>query len=381
MAAVAANTTTAAAAAARFQFGSGPLDVRPLGQGHINDTYLVRGKEGRYILQRINTHVFSQPERVIDNIAAVTTHLKARLSAAGGDPQRETLALIPTRQGSFLLRMPGGADDPPGIETAWRAYHYINDARSFASAQGDAHVKAAGLVVGNFLRLLEDFPAAGLHETIPDFHNTPKRMCAFKAAVQSDTARRVDQCQAEIDFVLARDNQISTVTTGLADGSIPWRVAHNDTKLDNILVDNDSSAGLCLVDLDTVMPGSALYDFGDCVRSLAAAREDETNLSLVHFDFKRFEIFCAAFLAAGGSVLTPLEKCLLPHAAWLMTFECGLRFLTDHLNGDTYFKTHRPNHNLQRAHNQFHHAAQMETGAGRLESIVAGLLQLRCAAI
>ena len=370
MTAVVVLATTAAAA---FRFGSGPLKIHPYGHGHINDTFLVHGADGRFILQRINTQVFPQPDAVMDNITAVTHHLRERIAAAGGDPRRQTLALIPTHQGDFLLRLPGGADNPHS-ETAWRAYRHIDNAHSYVTAQGDTHVMAAGNVVGSFLRLLDDFPPGELHETISDFHNTPQRMCDFITAAEHDTTGRANQCQTEIDFALARANQVGAITSGLTDGSIPLRAAHNDTKLDNVLVDATSGVGLCLVDLDTVMPGSTLYDFGDCVRSLAATREDETDLSQVHFDLRRFEIFCAAFLRAASGVLTPVEKRLLPYSAWLMTFECGLRFLADYLNGDIYFKVQRPDHNLQRARNQFHHAAQMEAAAGRLEAIVANFL-------
>jgi hypothetical protein len=361
-------------AAAGFRFGSSPLKIRPFGQGHINETFLVSGKGNGFVLQCINTTVFLQPERVMDNIAAVTTHSKTRILAAGGDVRRETLALISTHQGGYLHKIPGSGDDRTNTETFWRAYHYINNARSYGTVQGEAHVMAVGKVVGNFLRRLEDMPVAQLHETIPNFHNTPKRMDDFKNAAQYDTAGRANQCRAEIDFVLARAKHASRITSGLANGSIPQRASHNDTKLDNVLVDVVSGAGLCLVDLDTVMPGSALYDFGDCVRSLATAREDEIDLSLVHFDLRRFEVFCAAYLSAAGDILTPIEKHLLPYSAWLMTFECGLRFLADHLNGDVYFKIRRPNHNLQRARNQFHHITQIEASAGHLEAIVAGLL-------
>jgi len=317
--------------------------IENYGNGHINDTY--RTSSNEYILQKINTNVFKNPEEMMDNIDKVTSFLRTKIEAEGGDPDRETMTVIKTRDGKTCYRV----DD----NNVYRLYTYVDNTKTIEVGTKEDMYRA-GKGFGKFQRLLDDYPAETLSETIANFHNTPDRMKKFEEAVANDVAGRAKDVQEEIAFARECASFTSVVTDGIADGSIPLRVTHNDTKINNILFDAKSGDAICVIDLDTVMPGSALYDFGDALRiGASTAAEDETNLDIVNFDEEIYVSFAKGYFEEMGAKLTEREKELLPFSAKLLTFECGVRFLTDYLNGDTYFKIHREHHNLDRARNQF----------------------------
>ena len=342
---------------ARFNIDS---ETEAYGNGHINDTY--RTSDNEYILQKINTNVFNNPEKMMENIDNVTAFLKEKIIAEGGNPDRETLTVIRTVDGERLIMDKG---------CAYRVYRFVQNA--FSPEQGTKEeMYEAGKCFGQFQSRLDDYPAATLFETIKDFHNTPKRVEAFEAAVSADIAGRAASVTDEIEFVRSCARFASVVTDGIADGSIPLRVTHNDTKINNLLFDDKTRKGICVIDLDTVMPGSALYDFGDALRiGASTAAEDETNLEIVKFDKEIFRMFAKGYFEEMKDKLTQREIELLPFSAKLLTFECGMRFLTDHLNGDTYFKIHRENHNLDRARNQFKLVREIEA----LEDELLGMIK------
>ncbi len=344
----------------RFQITEEPEDH---GNGHINNTYLLPGKP-RKILQRINTSVFKQPEQVMENICAVTEHLRKKILAAGGDPLRETLTVVPTADGTPYYIAPNG--------DLYRMYLFIEDAVSLDRADSPETFAASAHAFGKFQQMLADFPAHTLHEVIPKFHDTADRLRQFREALAADRAGRAASVQEEIDFVLSRAAYVTRVTDAIADGSVPLRVTHNDTKLNNVMLDAKTHAPVCVIDLDTVMPGSMLYDFGDALRfGASTGDEDETDLSKIEFDLSYFEAFTKAFLEEVGGSITPRERELLAFSALLMTLECGMRFLADHLNGDVYFRTHRENHNLDRCRTQFKLVADMEQKMEQMQAIVA----------
>ncbi|MEN4040962.1 MAG: aminoglycoside phosphotransferase family protein [Anaerolineaceae bacterium] len=335
--------------------------------GHINDTYrsAFRTPQGtrRYIHQRINHHVFKQPEQVMENIQRVTAHARQRVLAEGGDAARRVLALVNTRAGQCYHKTAGGE--------YWRTYHDIEGARSYEIITEPRQVYNAAFAFGQFASLLEALPGPPLHEVIANFHHTPLRCAAFQQAVQADHAGRAHSVQAEIDFAQARQAEAAVVTELLASGSLPTRVTHNDTKLNNVLIDDHSGEGICVIDLDTVMPGSLLYDFGDLVRMGATtAAEDETDLDQVSLDLERFDWLAHGYLDGACQLLVPAEKDLLAFAARLITFEQGIRFLSDYLNGDVYYKTQRPRQNLDRARVQFKLLREMEQQQGKMEAII-----------
>jgi len=351
-----------------FYFNGDFSSAEPYGVGHINDTYIakfkVNGAIQSYILQKINHHVFHDPEGLMSNIQAVTHHLRQKIELTGGDPKRETLTLIPAKDGNSYIRTTEGE--------YWRGYHFINNARTYESVEDINHVYHAAKAFGNFQNLLSDYPPKDLIETIPDFHNTKKRYQAFLEAVENDEFNRVYSSKPEIEFVLNREKDVSVLVDKLREGKLPERITHNDTKFNNVLIDNKTGIGVCVIDLDTVMPGISLYDYGDAIRALAnPAAEDECDLSLVNFDLQIFEYFTRGYLDAIGDVLTPEEVKQLPFSAILMSLECGMRFLTDHLQGDKYFKTHREDQNLVRCRTQFKMVADMEAQLDRMHGIVA----------
>ncbi len=318
--------------------------VEPYGNGHINDTYCVGTP--RYILQRINTRVFRNPEELMENIEKVTAFLRKKIVENGGDPERETLTVIKTNDGKNCYRY----DD----DNVFRMYLFVENTKSIENSKTPEDLYEAGVGFGHFQRMLSDYPAETLHESIKDFHHTPRRVEALKKAIREDKAGRVESVKAEIEFALEQAIWADTVVKGIEDGRIPLRVTHNDTKINNILFDQKSGKAVCVIDLDTVMPGSMLYDFGDALRmGGSTAAEDETDLDKVRFDVKAFEAFAIGYLSEMADDLTETEFELLPFSVKLLTYECGIRFLTDYLNGDTYFKIHREHHNLERARNQF----------------------------
>jgi Ser/Thr protein kinase RdoA (MazF antagonist) len=339
----------------------------PYGSGHINDTYCVwfdqAGQRVRYILQRINHQVFREPERLMENVERVTRHSLAVLREAGHpEAYRRTLTCVPAVDGRPFAR---DAED-----NVWRCYPFIERARGYDEIETLEQAFQAARAFGAFQRLAADLGGARLHETIPDFHHTPKRLAALEAAIAADVAGRAADCQAEIDFARERAADCSRVTDLLASGAIPERVTHNDTKLNNVLLDDVTAEGVCVIDLDTTMPGSALYDFGDMVRTAApTTREDHTVLEDVGVRLDRFEALVRGYLST-ATFLNDAEISHLAFSGKLLTLECGIRFLTDHLAGDTYFKIKRPGHNIDRCRNQFAFVRAIEGKLGEMESIV-----------
>ena len=333
--------------------------VEPLGNGHINRTLLLFCSGSRYVLQKINTEVFRQPELLMDNLARVTAHLRHR-----GVP---SLELIPAKQdGRSWLR-----DEEGGF---WRAYRYIERSRVCESAPTPEQAFAGARAFGEFQRVLADLPGPRLAETIPDFHHTPRRFEALELAVRQDPCDRLHRVLPELDFLRARADEAGKILELLQNRSLPERICHNDTKLNNVLLDEVTGAGVCVIDLDTVMPGAGAYDFGDLVRSAASpAAEDERDLTLVELQPELFRALAAGFLAGTGGILTRLECELLPFAGKLITMEIGCRFLTDYLNGDRYFRIARPEHNLDRARAQLKLVASIEAQFDTLRKITEEL--------
>jgi Ser/Thr protein kinase RdoA (MazF antagonist) len=341
-----------------FQFVGDLRRASPYGIGHIHDTFAAWFEGSgtttrRYILQRINHNVFRDPEGLMENVCKVTAHLRRKILDAGRHPERHTLNLIPTVEGGAYHKASNGH--------YWRAYVFIEGARTYEVAESLKQVYHAGAAFGSFQELLADFPAGSLHEKIPDFHDTPKRFQAFIRALDSDRMNRAAGVQTEIDFVLERASKLSLLVDLLAQGQLPERVTHNDTKFNNVMIDDETGEAVCVIDLDTVMPGLAPYDFGDAVRAAAnTAPEDEEDLSRVAFDFQVYEHLTQGYLDAARGLLTDLEIECLPYSAWLMTLEVGLRFLTDHLDGDVYFRVLGQDHNLHRCRTQFKLVQDME---------------------
>lgn len=340
----------------------------PYGEGHINTTIAVhttddQGKQRRYIIQQINQHVFPRPDQVMENISSVTAHLRRKIEAAGGDASRETLTVVPTKSGlSYYL-------DADGYY--WRAYDFIEDTVTLQQARSPHDFYNSARAFGRFQQLLADYPADSLHDTIANFHNTPVRLDTFKRVVAADSEGRVALAKAEIDFILAREADCHVLVDLLDQGKLPLRVTHNDTKLNNVLFDEESGEGICVVDLDTVMPGLTAYDFGDAIRfGASTALEDEIDLDKVHMSAELFEAFTKGYLEVAGDALTDLEKSTLTWGAKIITMEIGMRFLTDYLEGDIYFKTAREHHNLDRARTQLKLVAEMEEQWDALQAIV-----------
>ena len=354
------------AAANAFDFG-GPVvcDARHYGEGHINDTFVVWREDHskRFILQRINTDTFTDPVGLMENICGVTRHLREKILAAGGDPARETLNVIPTLSGAAChLDAEGGA---------WRAYDFVEDTICLQQVGSEADFRTVAETLGKFQNQLADYPASTLHETIARFHDTPNRYANFEKALAADALGRAKDIAPEVAFIHAREKDCHALLDLLAAGEIPLRVTHNDTKLNNVMIDNKTGKGLCVIDLDTVMPGSALYDYGDSIRfGASTATEDEQNLDLVSCDMNLFEIYTKGYTEGCAGSLTEKEIRLMPMGAKLMTLECGMRFLADHLQNDIYFKIHRENHNLDRARTQFKLVADMEAKWDQMNAIV-----------
>lgn len=344
------------------------IGYKPITDGHINDTYVVDyklddGTTARYLLQRINTVVFKMPVELMENVMGVTAHLRKKIEAYGGDPERETLTVFPAKDGkNHYMAEDGGC---------WRMYNFVGDTFSINELTNTDDFKNAAISFGNFQKLLADYPIETLHETIPNFHNTPSRFRDFKEALEKNLSGRKDQAIPEIEFVLAREKDCGVVVDYLEKGELPLRVTHNDTKLNNILFDNTTKKGLCVVDLDTVMPGSSLYDFGDSIRFGAnTAAEDEKDLSKVSLSLEYFKAYVEGYLESAGDSLTELEIKLLPFSAKLLTLECGIRFLGDFINGDVYFKTEYAEHNLVRARTQFKLVEDIEAKFDEMNAIV-----------
>ena len=342
-----------------FGFGTNCSYVKPFGEGHINETYAVYMPEQdgqdvpRYVLQRINTNVFKNPDQVMDNIFGVTEYLRNVIRQDGGDLDRETLSYIKTKDGESYFEDDNGQP--------WRCLHYVPNSVCYQQVERPEQFYQSALSFGHFLKQLGDYPAESLYETIPQFHDTVKRFRDFDDAQRKDVKNRARYCRPEIDFVLKRENDCGVLMQQLGEGLLPLRVTHNDTKLNNILFDADTGKGLCIIDLDTIMPGLAANDFGDSIRfGASTAEEDEKDLEKVHFDINLYEMYVKGYLETAKDVLTSEEIASLPWGARLMTLECGMRFLADFLQGDVYFKTSYPEHNLVRARTQFRLVEEME---------------------
>ncbi len=349
-------------------------DAEPYGTGHINDTYRACWMEGRtpraYIHQRINHFVFKDPARLMDNIQRVTGHLRRKIACRpGAQPEREALTVVPARDGRLFFR-----DDQGNF---WRTYIFITKARTYDVCPDARLAREAARAFGQFQADLADLNGARLHETIPWFHHTPRRFQALESSIQEDKCNRAAGVRADIQFCLARQAMAGKVTDLLARGLMPERITHNDTKINNVMMDIESGRGVCVIDLDTVMPGCVLYDFGDMVRTITrTCPEDEPNLARVSLDTRMFEALAAGYLESAGAFLSPVEIEHLAFAGQLVTFTIGIRFLTDYLQGDVYFKTHRPGQNLDRARVQFKMVAELEQAHDRLQRVVEQYLNL-----
>jgi len=346
-----------------FEYQGTYIGARLYGEGHINETFLIETTGERYILQRVNCHVFKEPEKLIDNVVAVTEYLHNKIISNFGDPYRETLTLIPAKDGKFYYKTEQG--------DVFRMYIFVDNARSYQTIETPEMFYRVAKSFGRFQKLLRSFPAEELYETIPNFHNTVDRYRLFKEAIEADRAGRKSEVLEEINFFLDREKDASLVLDAIEAGEIPLRVTHNDTKLNNVLIDDTTGEGVCVIDLDTVMPGSMLYDFGDSIRfGASTAAEDETDLSKVTMSLELFEQYTKGYIEELKESFTPKEIELLAFSAKLMTLECGMRFLTDYLNGDVYFRIHREKHNLDRARTQMKLVADMEEKLDKMNEIV-----------
>lgn len=341
-----------------------PKEVKPMNAGRINTTYRVDFENEKYTLQKINKYVFKKPDEVMYNIALVTEHLRNKIKEEGGDESRECLEVVPAKDGKpFFVDEDG---------EYWRVYKYIDDVYTLDENAEAQKLYVAGFGFGKFQNMLADFDASKITETIPNFHNEVSRVEDFKRAVKEDKFDRVSKAQAEVDFMMARIDDIRKLSIMQQNGEIPTRVTHNDTKVNNILIDNETNEALCVIDLDTVMPGISVLDFGDAARFITnTASEDETDLSKVMIDLEKYEYLAKGFLDAVGKSLTKEEKDNLSQGAKTMTLEIGMRFLTDYLEGDVYFGIDHEGQNLERAKCQFKLAASMEEHFDEMVKIVA----------
>ena len=343
-------------------------DVARHGKGHINDTFCVvcktpEGGTARFILQRLSQAAFPHPEEVMENFVGITSYLRREILAEGGDPLRETLSLVKTGDGADFVTDAEGR--------AWRLMPFIENADCYQSATPELFA-ASGRAFGRFQYMLRDYPARTLHETIPHFHDTESRFEQFLAALEADKLNRAEGVSPEIQFILRRKVDCGVALRALREGKLPLRVTHNDTKLNNILIDRDTREGICIIDLDTTMPGLAINDFGDSIRFGANhCMEDEQDLTKVNFDISLYEVFTRGFLEGARGSLTPAELEYLPWGARLMTLECGIRFLTDYLDGDHYFHVSHPRQNLDRARTQLKLVKDMEEQFDAMGAVVA----------
>ena len=327
------------------------LHAEPCKIGHINETYIATYNQGgiqvRYVHQRINTNVFKNPDAVMDNFVRVTTHQRRKLVQQGArDASRRTLTVVPTRDARPYYRNGDGE--------CWRTLVFVEGVRTFEAVETPQQAFEAGRAFGAFQNLLVDLPGKRLAETIPNFHNTRKRFEALQNAIRDDRANRAKDAKREIDFALRQEKIVDIILNGLEKKTIPERITHNDTKFNNVMLDVVTGKAMCVVDLDTVMPGSALYDFGDMVRTTTSPTlEDEMDLGNVQMRMPMFKALARGYLESAGPFLTKGERALVAFSGKLITFTIGIRFLTDYLSGDTYFRVHRPHHNLDRARTQF----------------------------
>ncbi|MBO7525260.1 MAG: aminoglycoside phosphotransferase family protein [Clostridia bacterium] len=352
----------------QFKVKGSLVSCEPYGEGHINETYLAtlddNGKTVRYIVQKINTGLFKDVDKLMSNIVSVTNFARERIIAKFGDPDRESLTVVFTKGGK-----PYYYDE--ASKGTFRVYIFITDAVAYQIVEKPEHFYQSALAFGNFANLLADFDASKLYEILPDFHNTEKRFNDFLTSVKNDKFGRAKDVKKEIDFFLERKDYAGRIVSLLRSGEMPLKVTHNDTKLNNVLIDALSGKYVAVIDLDTIMPGSICYDFGDSIRfGCNTAAEDEKNLSKVNFDINLFKTYANGYLEALGDSITKIEKDNLAFGAILMTFECGMRFLADYLDGDVYFRTHREGHNLDRARTQIKLVSDMEARFDEMKEIV-----------
>ena len=360
------NLNTAEALSAFFRVF--PESCEPYGNGHINDTFLVSvAANQRYILQRMNTSVFPDPVGLMANIVGVTEHVRRKTEGMGGDVARCSLTVVPTLDGDRFFK--------DSLGDCWRLYNFVEGTITKERVENPKDFYTCAKAFGNFQQMLADYPAETLSEPIANFHNTPWRYGNLIKAAADDKCCRLASVMPEVEFAKARESFCKTLERARADGRLPLRVTHNDTKLNNILFDEATEAPVCVIDLDTVMPGYSVNDFGDSIRFGAnTAVEDETDLSKVSLDLALFECYAKGFIEGCDGSLTETEIELLPVGAIMMTLECGMRFLTDYLEGDTYFKIHREGHNLDRARNQFALVADMERKIPQMREIIQRIL-------
>ncbi len=350
-----------------YDFPATLLGAARYGQGHINDTFCVvcqpqEGDAVRYILQGLSLAAFPHPDELMENFIGITSYLREKIVANGGDPLRETLSLVKTRDGKDYYTDSNGK--------VWRLTPFIENTDCFQAATPDLF-EASARSFGRFQYMLQGYPAETLHEAIVNFHNTEDRFAKFEAALAADKHDRAKDIPAEIQFVLDRKADCSVALQALREGKLPLRVTHNDTKLNNILIDRDTHEGICVIDLDTTMPGLSINDFGDSIRFGANhSKEDEKDLSKVNFDIDLYEVYTRGFLEGAQGSLTEGELEYLPWGARLMTLECGIRFLTDYLDGDHYFRIHYPEQNLDRCRTQFKLVRDMEEQFDAMAAVI-----------
>ncbi len=351
--------------AAQFGLGGRFISADRYGGGHINDTFVVNVEkddgDARFILQRINQHVFDDPVSLMENVWRITEHLKRK-----SDESRNCLSLVPTNEGEHCYQ-----DDDGGY---WRAYPFIEGACTYDEVESTSQAREAAAMFGRFQKKVCDLPGPRLHETIPGFHNTPARYRQFHAARTVDAHDRAKHCIPEIEWALAHEQVAGSLHALQEAGEIPERITHNDTKLNNVMFDEQSGKAICVIDLDTVMPGLALYDFGDLVRSATmTAAEDETDLSKVSMRMDYYEALVEGYLSTAMSFLTDAEIENLALSGQVITIETGLRFLTDYLSGDEYFRIHRPDQNLDRCRTQFALAASIDEQLDEMQRVVGSV--------
>ncbi|MBQ9010501.1 MAG: aminoglycoside phosphotransferase family protein [Clostridia bacterium] len=348
-----------------FQISGQVSEIRPYGNGNINDTFRVETVDGAYLLQRVNTEVFKVPEEVQSNIERVTAYLKEQIIRENGDPRRETLTPVPCTGGGTGYRDESGR--------FWRVFTFIDNTRSCSQPASLSELVETGLAFGRFERRLSGFPADSLYETIPAFHDTPARVQQMLTAANRDACGRKANVLPELRMLTDRKDRADLFVKAFEDGRIPRRVVHNDTKTANALLDAETGRAICVCDLDTVMPGFAAYDFGDGIRSGAStAAEDEPDLTKVSLSLEKAGAFARGYLEEVGGVLTKDERELLPDGIWMITYEQAMRFLADYLNGDTYYKTAYAEHNLVRTRNQITLLREIEGKEADLRQMISG---------
>ena len=343
------------------------ISCEPYGSGLINRTYVAvydeGGKRVRYIVQRINTNLFKNVDGLMNNIKLVTEFNRAEIMKRGGDPNRESLTLVPTENGGTYFRTEEG--------DCYRVYVFIENAKGYDVVEKPEHFYESAVAFGKFAMLLDRFDSSKLFEVLPDFHNTVKRFDNFKKSLEADKFNRAKDVKKEIEFALNREKITHTIVDLLASGKMPSRVTHNDTKLNNVLIDTRTDKAVSVIDLDTMMPGSICYDFGDSIRfGCNPCLEDTPETEKVIFNMPLFETYTKGYLSVFGDTITDIERKNLPMGAILMTYECGIRFLTDYLDGDVYFRKTREGQNIDRTRSQFKLVSDMEKRYDEMLSIV-----------